>query len=322
MPMSPGISSDPLLLQRIEGASRRRLADELEEEQSRELDRLLAERERASLAGSALGGRSQTRPQDINLDAPLPARLPVGEPEVPQAPEFSDVQAGGSSTAQVIAPEMPGPPQPPPDRLPTESYIRYSLAGGTEPREEVRAFGQRFTKAQAPDPSTFQDYKPGSGSGTVSMMTAPENVDEVTFASRMDELERRMAEDTARRDLEDPMWRERAKAGADIERALTIEEGKARIQSGRQQESLGGFLDRAAPYQQEIDQHEQTLAQIRQSPEYQAADPQRRQVIEDQFGAKISNARARLRLLQQAFGFATGEVPASLFQTSPPGFDR
>lgn len=222
--------------------------------------------------------------------APEPG-LPSGPPVDPRA-TFAGIQQGGSSTASrpfdgvrgggsSTAPpaNFSGAKNAPPQEEESPSWLRYSLAGATGPREEGRAFGQRYTKPMAPDPSTFQDYKPGQGSGTVSMMTAPENVEEVTFASRMDDLQRKAAENELRQLAADPFYLERQKQEQEIAKATEI----ARAQADA----------RLRPFERVEDSVFDAMAkEIMAGPETEAEKQaalnellkQRRQQVQDPFG--------------------------------------
>lgn len=182
---------------------------------------------------------------------------------------------------------------------PTPGVLRYSLAGPVGPREEGKAFGQTYTKAMAPDPSTFQEFNPSQpGRGTVSMMTAPENVAQATFASRMEELEQKMAEDFARRTLADPLWQQRSAAQGRIDEALTIEGGKARIQDERQNAVLSRLQSIDAQIDADTERQRQAAMQ---SPDYatKKADVEAA-LLED-------NQEAKQRF-RESLGLATGRV--------------
>lgn len=233
-------------------------------------------------------------------------------------PTFDDVRSGASTSA----PPMMAPPPPVEEESPVVAQlpggtIRYKLPGGqwAEFKGGDRApTVSQGTISNPADPTRPHSYTPASGGGTVSMMTAPENAGVVTEASRAEDLTRQINERMARLTLEDPNWRERAKADAKVSEAIAIEQGKAQVQRGGQQ----AIMDDLAKYEGDVDSGlAEQVAQARQNPNFQ------RMPVEEQnrlIDAAASEAEETKRAYRERLGIATGNVSVSMRPSAGPTF--
>jgi hypothetical protein len=182
-------------------------------------------------------------PPKSSVPAPSVLRAPWEAPG-PDMPDFSDVSSdastslnlpmpgvssGASSTAGPSVGELPPPPP---------SSLRYQLPGG-----EWQEYGEDSVAPQIGGSSAFgREYQPASNGGTVSMLTAPENVDLVTRGSQLEDAQ--FASQIQQ--LQDPTRQQREATRFGTDEAIRLAEAQDRIGQGKQA--------RLAMEQQEIQQ--------------------------------------------------------------------
>ncbi len=163
--------------------------------------------------------------------------------------QMPGVLSGASSTA---GPSVGLPPPPSP------SGLRVKLQGGdwqdADPEGRLPAPPSvRSGIAYDPVDQRTERVSAPSGGGTFSMMTAPENVDQVTRGSQLEDAQFR----AQMREYDDPMAQDREATRFRTDEAIRLAEAQDRISMGKQAK----MAQEADQIQQESDQNEFALAQ-------------------------------------------------------------
>lgn len=252
--------------------------------------------------GAPAGGGRPPAPWEYgppvpNIPPPETSGSFAGQTGPERLPDMPGVLSGASSAAGPSV-GLPPPPQP--------SGLRVKLQGGDW--QEADPEGrlpmpptERSGTAYDPFDRRTERVSAPSGGGTLSMMTAPENVDAVTRGSQLEDAQFRHQ----MRGLDDPMAQRREAAAIDTDERIRFAEAQDRISIGKQAK----MAQEAETLQRDSDQNEFALAQKygidpRDTEGTSITDEAKRMQYQQERESLKREVQARMTILLSRYGMA------------------